>query len=212
MKRQDSTKLPSFVVGAIATASASVAGGATVQITFANNVVSSVTGDRNFTADLTGDKVDEDIVAVYGRGKSSALGRVSGGWGAAGGFWGPALGSLALHAFAGWYYTRRFERVGGRASVRAVSAITFTDIRINGGEATVGLLDLTGHVTVGGEAYVQIHRLIFDDASTSAPTGLGSSSTGIPEWVAVPEPSSLALLALGAGGLVTRRRRERSAA
>jgi hypothetical protein len=54
---------------------------------------------------------------------------------------------------------------------------------------------------------VQIHRLIFDDAFTTAPTGLTSASTGIQEWSAVPEPSSLGLLALGAGGLLARRRR-----
>jgi hypothetical protein len=61
---------------------------------------------------------------------------------------------------------------------------------------------------------VQIHRLIFDDASTTAPTGLTSASTGIPEWQvsAVPEPgSNLALLALGAGGLTLRRRLKRAA-
>jgi hypothetical protein len=59
-----------------------------------------------------------------------------------------------------------------------------------------------------------VHRLIFDDASATAPTGVTSASTGIPEWQvsAVPEPgSNLALLALGAGGLTLRRRLKRAA-
>jgi hypothetical protein len=52
-----------------------------------------------------------------------------------------------------------------------------------------------------------VHRLIFDDASATAPTGLTSDSPAFPAWSAVPEPSSLGLLALGAGGLLARRRR-----
>jgi hypothetical protein len=61
---------------------------------------------------------------------------------------------------------------------------------------------------------VQIHRLIFDDVSTTRPTGLTSASTGIREWsvAVIPEPgSNLALLALGAGGLTLRRRLKRMA-
>jgi len=55
IKRQGSTELPRFIVGALATAGASLASGATVQIAFGNNVVSLATGTTNFVGDLTGD-------------------------------------------------------------------------------------------------------------------------------------------------------------
>ena len=57
MKRQGSTALPRFIVGALATAGASAASGATVQITFANNYVANTAngGLTNFNGDLTGD-------------------------------------------------------------------------------------------------------------------------------------------------------------
>lgn len=62
-------------------------------------------------------------------------------------------------------------------------------------------------------ATVQIHRLIFDDASATAPTGVAYTDSAYPEYVAaVPEPGgNLALLALGAGGLTLRRRLKRAA-
>jgi hypothetical protein len=92
----------------------------------------------------------------------------------------------------------------------------FTDSRINAGATTYGRLELTSRRQAGGEFVVQIHRLIFDDTSTAAPTGLPTDLNTIPLWSAsisaVPEAStSLGLLALGAGGLLTRRRQKRAA-
>ncbi len=54
---------------------------------------------------------------------------------------------------------------------------------------------------------IYINRLIFDDESTTAPAGV-VSGVAEAEFSAVPEPSSLSLLALGAGGLLARRRRK----
>jgi len=53
-----------------------------------------------------------------------------------------------------------------------------------------------------------VHRFIFDDATGIAPAGVTHSSAAFQEFgAAVPEPSGLGLLALGAGGVVARRRR-----
>ena len=60
MKRQRQTELPRFVVGALATAGASVASGATVQITFDGSYISSVFGNQlvtDFGGDGTGDNL-----------------------------------------------------------------------------------------------------------------------------------------------------------
>ena len=106
---------------------------------------------------------------------------------------------------------------------RALVSFTFSDARINNSLVTSGFLDLEGNATIGGDASMKIHRLIFNDASTTVPpgTGLTSATTGLSEWSApsggggtsaVPEASSsLGLLALGAGGLLTRRRQKRAA-
>lgn len=82
---------------------------------------------------------------------------------------------------------------------------------MNGGFVTNGWLDVSATSGPAGQQ-VRIHRLIFDDASVTAPTGVTSSSPTFTEWQAIPEPSSLGLLALGAGGLLARRRREKTAA
>ena len=57
MKQTRSTKLQRFIVGGLATAAASGANGATVQISFPNNVVNSTSqgGQVDFLADLSGD-------------------------------------------------------------------------------------------------------------------------------------------------------------
>jgi hypothetical protein len=62
---------------------------------------------------------------------------------------------------------------------------------------------------------VELHRFIFDDTTGAAPVGVTTATTGLSEYgatSAVPEAStSLGLLALGAGGLLTRRRQKRAA-
>lgn len=190
MKRQGSTELPRFAVGALAIAGASAANGATVQITFADNVVSLSSGINNFVLDLTGDTVIDLFASTLTSGVR--------------------LLSLSTALIAQARTSNGTVQLAGRgnalATDRALVPFVFTDIRINGPAATNGFLDVEGWAT-GFTASLKIHRLIFDDASTTAPTGLTSASTGIAEWSAVPEPSSLGLLALGAGGLLARRRR-----
>jgi DUF917 family protein len=62
MKRQGSTELPRFAVGALAIAGASAANAATVQISFNNSFISSTMGNQ-LDADFGGDLVN-DVVGV----------------------------------------------------------------------------------------------------------------------------------------------------
>jgi hypothetical protein len=91
-----------------------------------------------------------------------------------------------------------------------LNPITFSDARINGGATTSGWLEVNAFNTSTTDHTVQLTRLIFDDASTTRPVFAEIPGTQT-EWAAVPEPSSLGLLALGAGGLALRRSRSRKA-
>jgi hypothetical protein len=66
IKRQGSTELPRFAGGALAIAGASTANAATVQISFANNLV-NYSGYANFVPDLTGDGVADVRASVNAR-------------------------------------------------------------------------------------------------------------------------------------------------
>lgn len=210
IKRQGSTELPRFVVGALATAGASAASAATVQISFANNYVSS-SGGANLVADLTGDGTAESLFCSNS-GQLALLFRPSHAYGKA----------QAIYLAAGVvdYYAKVADAGpnvivrNGVASKQGLANFVFTDPRINSGQPSNGFLDLTA--TAGpGKLEVKINRLIFDSSSTVAPTG-ASTGSFYSEWTAsvaaVPEPSSsLGLLALGAGGLLIRRRKEQAA-
>ncbi len=205
MKRQGSTELPRFAVGALAIAGASAANGATVQITFNNSYVSSTSGWVNLDADFGNDGNtdlyagwNEGLAAVYSAG-AAVLGY---GYNV-----GANNGLLVVGDVASGF------ALSGSASVRDLVWISFTDAGIRAGAPTTGYLDLTA-AFVGSEFSVTVNRLIFDDASTTAPTGVAYMDAAFTEYgtSAVPEAStSLGLLALGAGGLLTRRRQKRAA-
>ena len=95
-----------------------------------------------------------------------------------------------------------------------VVPLTLTDSGVRGGLPTVGWVDVTATGRGSGEfARVVVHRFLFDDATGLAPGGVAHADAAFPEYVAVavPEPSGLGLLALGAGGLLARRRRAMAA-
>lgn len=208
--------LPGAMALAATTASSQAA---TVQITLDGNKISYLGGNQ-LVADLTGDGVDDlnlSGASIEGAGLESASVFVS---------------------FPGGQFLRAYVSAGNAAKVDAsfagsgvgtasnsgktnvpvvatyLNPITFQDTRINGGSVTSAWLETTAGRDAGGaDTYVLFSRLIFDDESTTRP-----AYTSIPgvedEWQvsAVPEPGqNLALLALGAGGLLMRRRAKRAA-
>ena len=104
---------------------------------------------------------------------------------------------------------------GGPVAIRSgMVAFSLVDSVVRGGSPTAGWLDVTATGRPSGEfGRVDVHRFVFDDTTGLAPGGVAHADAAYPEYVAVavPEPSGLGLLALGAGGLLARRRRAMAA-
>jgi PEP-CTERM motif len=186
------------------TALAATAHAATVQITLTGNKISSTSAGRNtLNADITGDLVNDLIITTPFFGASVGGANINGGI------------VYASNSFL-FYAVAQFAGGGvGIAGANGVSLqninylnpITFTDSRINSGAVTNAWLQVNAFNTSTTSHTVALTRVIFDDTSTTRPTFSAIPGT-LTEFVAVPEPSGLALLALGAGGLLTRRKRQ----
>ena len=211
MKRQGSNELPRFAVGALAIAGASAANAATVQITFTGSYIST-SGGNHLVTDIGGDG-GANFAGIL-ESKAVKLEDASTQWvaQASGGSSSSTTSIKAASVFLrGSVYVYNSGKSSAVAALRTLVAVAFSDANIRSGALTNGWLDISGEASEPGEKKLTVHRLIFDNNSATAPTGLTSASTGIAEWSAVPEPSSLGLLALGAGGLLARRRRAMAA-
>lgn len=81
-------------------------------------------------------------------------------------------------ALAGGYYTDQNYGFSGTAtSARGLTAVTFTDARINGGAPTSGFVEVLATNTSVTNHTVRFLRTIFSDTSTAAPSGV---ATGVP--------------------------------
>jgi hypothetical protein len=220
MKEQRQTELPRFVVGALATAGASMVNAATVQITFTNSFISSIYG--NMLDDDYGDDGGADMVgnAASPSFRGGALASLRAGIGSG---LNSVLRGIAVRYVTNISYRDRQVAAAGvsntvirfgaeDAVVRNLAELYFSDSNIRGGEVMIGYLDITAVSNFEGEQRVTVHRLIFDDDTGGAISGLNVTDPAFSEFAAIPEPSSLGLLALGAGGLLARRRREKAAA
>ena len=191
---------------------AATAHAATVQITLSGNKISSTSvGGNSLNADITGDLIND--LTFTGQVVQNRAARVV------------VNGSMIFASYnnaSSYAVDAQFAAAGvGIASASAIfpnvqnvtylNPITFTDSRINGGAVTQAWVEVNAYnlftVPRGISHTVALTRVIFDDASVTRPT-FGVVPGTQTEWTAAPEPSGLALLALGAGGLLTRRRRQ----
>jgi hypothetical protein len=103
---------------------------------------------------------------------------------------------------------------GATAVSSGLVAFTLVDASVRSGAPTAGWVDVTATWwAADARGRVNVDRFVFDDTTGLAPVGVAHADPAYPEHraAAVPEPAGLGLLALGAGGLLARRRRAMAA-
>lgn len=215
-------KSKALVAGAITGGLAAASHAATVQITLTGNMISS-SGGNQLVADITGDGTDDVTFSNVVLGSNEVAININGDRAHA---TFQVITSSSVTTYGTYFNTfsqfnadAQFANggVGTPASVASaarnikyLNPVTFTDSRINGGLPTDGYLEVNSIAAGLGANSVTLTRFVFDDASTTRPTGV-LTTTQYTEAVLIPEPSSLTLLALGAGGLLARRNRKKAA-
>jgi hypothetical protein len=217
MKTPKTTSEAKWLPGALALAAvgaATHANAATVQITFTGSYISTTGGEtagNHLVADFGGDGA-VDLFGILGRAGTGAVynaGLVFAG-----------MGFIASAGLFSGYSARVFGAPlgvsdgSGALVALGLVPISFTDANVRGGAPTLGYLDLMASAISPDRGRITVNRLVFDDATGGTIAGLNVSDAAFTEYStsAVPEAStSLGLLALGAGGILTRRRSKRAA-
>jgi MYXO-CTERM domain-containing protein len=195
-----------WMVGATAASAAGVgaseAGLVTISLS-GNNI--SVFGPNNLNADLTGDgHPDLTIANAYYNGHPGpfaagvSLNGVKAGvqFFESGAPLGIFSGTITLGSKRAFWFINPYFQTGpatvGTLSLTGSIPIFFKDLHINGGAPTEGFLQVTVGVTA----------ISLDSLTYNSNTPVGGASVTVPE-----QGSSLALLAMGAGGILALRRR-----
>lgn len=185
--------------------------GAAVKITLNATIVAG--GANGLVTDLTGDSIADvafssiqNATANLVRFKIDPL--VGPGSGPVRAFKSGAYFGATARFVTGGFGTQYMPVIPGGGTINYLNPISFTDTRISGGT-------ILGYLAVSATSdsttrSITLTRLIFDE--TTPGTRPVSGLVGEPEWVPVPEPSNGLLgLALGAAGVLRRRRESRAA-
>ena len=186
-----------WMAGATAATAAGVTASqaSTITVTLSGNFLSS-SGGNHLNADLTGDghadvtfkSINNKYTVAYSSGAATARVNINNVFNRARVTF--LAGVTGFQATAGAHATFNF---GPSAAVFGFIPITFSDPSINGGATTNGMLMVTDTAGPGRTAEVQLDSFTYNTAS-------------VPD-----QGSTLALLAMGAGGVIALRRRRKAA-